>query len=139
MLTKVSPRLTKLGNPAMAYLVGVGAAAAVGGAVVGTIFPQASASMRIFTDQTNPLNALIILIGTLSTLLYFHFGIRRKNGEEQPSQRPLWLETIGNLGQFFIAITFATLFSGVFLAAVTALIERMTFIWNLIQDLIFTS
>jgi hypothetical protein len=138
MLTKISPRLTKLGNPAVAYLVGVGAAAAVGGAVVGTLFPQISVSMRLFVDQENPLNALIILVGTLATLLYFHFGIRRKDTEEQSSQRPAWLESISGVGQFFIAVTFAALFTGVYLAAVTALIERMSFIWNLVKDLIFT-
>ncbi|HBX71328.1 MAG TPA: hypothetical protein DEH25_18620 [Chloroflexi bacterium] len=138
MLTKISPRLTKLGNPAMAFLVGVGAAAAVGGAVVGTVFPQASASMSIFADQSNPLNAIIILIGTLSTLLYFHFGIRRKGSDDQISQRPAWLESVSTVGQFFIAVTFAALFSGVYLAAITALIERMSFIWNLIKDLIFS-
>ena len=139
MLTKISPRLTQLGNPAVADLVGVGAAAAVGGAIMGTLFPQASVSMRLFVDQENPLNALIILVGTLATLLYFHFGIRRKNTEEQSDQRPAWLETIGSVGQFFIAVTFAALFAGVYLAAVTALIERMAFIWNLVKYLIFTS
>jgi hypothetical protein len=138
MMTKISPRLTKLGNPAMAYLVGVGAAAAVGGAVIGTVFPQSSASMRVFADQSNPLNALIILAGTLATLLYFHFGIRRRGGEDQTSQRPAWLESISGVGQFFIAVTFAALFSGVYLAAVTALIERMSFLWNLVKDLIFS-
>ena len=138
MLTKISPRLTKLGNPAVAYLVGVGAAAAVGGAVVGTVFPQASASMQVFADQSNPFNAIIILVGTLATLLYFHFGVRRKGSEDQTSQRPAWLESIGGVGQFFIAVTFAALFSGVYLAAITALIERMSFLWNLIKDLIFS-
>jgi hypothetical protein len=125
MMTKISPRLTKLGNPAMAYLVGVGAAAAVGGAVIGTVFPQSSASMRVFADQS-------------TTLLYFHFGIRRRGGEDQTSQRPAWLESISGVGQFFIAVTFAALFSGVYLAAVTALIERMSFLWNLVKDLIFS-
>lgn len=139
MLTKISPRLTKLGNPAVAYLVGVGAATAIGGAIMGTIFPQASVSMRLFVDQENPLNALIILVGTLATLLYFHFGIRRNESEEQAVRRPAWLESISGVGQFFIAVTFAALFTGVYLAAVTALIERMSFIWNLVKDLIFTS
>jgi len=139
MLTKISPRLSKLGNPAVAYLVGVGAATAIGGGILGTLFPQASVSMRLFVDQENPFNALIILVGTLATLLYFHFSIRRKDSEEQAVQRPAWLESISGVGQFFIAVTFAALFTGVYLAAVTALIERMSFIWNLVKDLIFTS
>jgi hypothetical protein len=135
MLTKISPRLNKLGNPAMAYLVGVGAAAAIGGSVFGTVFPQSSASMSVFEDN-NFIDALVIIIGTICTLLYFHFGIRRRGNEDQSTQRPAWLEAISRLGQFFIAVTFGALFSGVYLAAITALIERMSFIWNLILSFI---
>jgi hypothetical protein len=135
MLTKISPRLNKLGNPAMAYLVGVGAAAAIGGSVVGTIFPQASMTMNVFNDN-GFVDAIVIIVGTLTTLLYFHFGIRRKDTENQSAQRPAWLEAIGRVGQFFIAVTFGALFSGVYLAAITALIERMAFIWNLILSFI---
>ncbi len=136
MLTKISPRLNKLGNISVAYLVGVGAAAAVGGAVLGTIYPQTSASIRVFDDYSNPLNAFLVLVGTLTTLLYFHFGIRRKDAEDRSSQRPQWLETIGGIGQVFIAITFGALFSGVYLAAITALIERASYLWNLILGFI---
>jgi hypothetical protein len=135
MLTKISPRLNKLGNPAMAYLVGVGAAAAIGGSIFGTVFPQASASMSVF-ENNNFVDALVIIIGTISTLLYFHFGIRRREGEVQSTQRAVWLEAISRVGQFFIAVTFGALFSGVYLAAITALIERMSFIWNLILSFI---
>jgi hypothetical protein len=136
-LTKISPRLNKLGNPAMAYLVGVGAAAAIGGAVVGTIFPQASVSMSLFVEN-ELFNASWILVGTLTTLLYFHFGIRRKSSENGESQRPIWLEMVGKVGQFFIAITFGALFSGVYLAAIMALIERASFMWNLIKSMFLT-
>jgi hypothetical protein len=122
MLTKISPRLNKLGNPAIAYLVGVGAATAIGGAVVGTIFPQTSASINVFVEN-DIFDAFWILVGTLTTLLYFHFG------------SPAWLDMIGNVGQFFIAVTFGALFSGVYLAAIMALIERASFIWNLIQSM----
>jgi hypothetical protein len=133
-LTKISPRLNKLGNPAFAYLVGVGAAAAIGGAVVGTVFPQASASMSVFVEN-EIVNASWILVGTLTTLLYFHFGIRRKSSEDDESQRPIWLEMVGKIGQLFIAITFGALFSGVYLAAIMALIERASYIWNLVKSM----
>jgi hypothetical protein len=134
MLTKISPRLNKLGNPAIAYLVGVGAATAIGGAVVGTIFPQTSASINGFVEN-DIFDALWILVGTLTTMLYFHFGIRRKNSEDDVPQRPAWMDMIGNVGQFFIAVTFGALFSGVYLAAIMALIERASYIWNLIQSM----
>lgn len=134
MLTKISPKLNKLGNPAVAFLVGVGAATAIGGAVVGTIFPQTSASMSVFADN-KIFDAFWILVGTLSTLLYFHFGIRRRNSEDEEPQRPAWLDMTGKVGQFFIAVTFGALFSGVYLASITALIERASYIWNLIKSM----
>lgn len=133
-MTKISPRLNNLGNPAIAYLVGVGAAAAIGGAVVGTVFPQASASMSVFAEH-DLFNGLWIFVGTLTTLAYFHFGIRRKNSEDEKPLRPIWLETIGKVGQFFIAVTFGALFSGVYLAAIMALIERASYMWNLIKSM----
>ncbi len=37
LLTKLSPRFSRLGNLPMAYLVGAGAAIAIGGSVLGTI------------------------------------------------------------------------------------------------------
>jgi hypothetical protein len=134
-LAKISPRLNKLGNPAVAYLVGVGAAAAIGGAVVGTIFPQSAASMRLFAESESIIDAIVILVGSLTTLLYFHFGIRKKNDGDQEAQSPVWLETISKVGQFFIAVTFGALFSGVYLAAIMALIERASTVWNLIKSM----
>ena len=134
VLCKISPRLSKLGNPAMAMLVGIGAAAAIGGAVIGTLQPQLSASINL--PETHSLidvaNVIIILFGTLTTLIYFHFSTRSKAG--QPSQRAQWIEVIGWIGQVFIAITFGSLFAGVYLASLTALIERFSFLWNFIKE-----
>ena len=48
LLLKISPRFSRFSNPAMAYMVGVGVAAAIGGAVLGTIFPQISATINLF-------------------------------------------------------------------------------------------
>jgi len=141
VLTKISPRLARLGNPAMAFLVGVGAAAAVGGAVTGTIFPQVIASINMF-DQNNLanipsiLNALLIFLGTVTTLLYFHFGIRRKS--DPNVQQVSWMEGLGYVGQAFIAITFGSLFAGVYIAALSALIERFGFMFNFLKELYFT-
>jgi len=137
LLTKMSPRLARLGNPAVAFLVGIGAAAAIGGAVTGTVFPQVGASMNAFSSGGNIINGIIILLGTLATLIYFHFGTRRK--KDSVNQRAIWMEGLGYIGQTFIAITFGALFTGVYIAALTALIERFGFIWSLLKDLILSS
>jgi hypothetical protein len=139
LLMKLSPRMAALGNPIIAYLVGVSAAVAVGGAVMGTIIPQVQASINLFdlsAAGTNWLGqlffGLLALIGTVTTLVYFHFGA--KDTPAGP-QRSKFVVVLGQIGQFFIAITLGVLFAGVFSASMTALIERMNSLWSFLSSL----
>lgn len=144
LIFKVSGTLGRIGNISMAYLVGAGAAVAVTGAVMGTLFPQVNASIAAFGanapgyETTDPvlqiLEAGVILIGTISTLVYFVFGGKSKEGA--PTTRPVWVEAIANIGGVFIAITFGALFAGVLLASLSALVERVSFIWTFIFSLV---
>ncbi len=52
LLLKLSPRTASAGTLPMAFLVGVGAAVAIGGAVLGTLFPQTQAAMNAFDLST---------------------------------------------------------------------------------------
>lgn len=142
LLFKVSSRFNSLGNPAVAYLVGVGVATVIGGAVLGTLFPQILATINLFDRQApggadNTLwqfiQGSIIMVGTISTLAYFHFGVRPVN--EQTSKRPKWMEVFALIGQVFIAITLGALFAGVYAASLTALIERLKFLGEVIFSL----
>lgn len=142
LLLKVSPRFSRIGNPAVAYMVGVGVAAAIGGAVLGTIFPQAIATMNLFDMDAvrvddNVVWQLVqggmILVGTLATLVYFQFGAVKTKGRS--ATRPAWLEWLAVVGQVFIAITFGALFAGVFSASLTALIERLYYLLNFVFTL----
>jgi uncharacterized membrane protein (DUF485 family) len=129
MLMKISPRLSWLGGPAVGYVAGVGAAVAVGGAVLGTLIPQVNAAAAPFDPQTSSLlealfNGGLLLLGTLTTLAYFHFGARRQL--DGSVRRNVLVNMIAGVGQVFIAITFGVLFAGVYSAALTALIERLS-------------
>ena len=145
LLAKAFPRFSGLGKPTMAYLVGVGAAAAIGGAVLGTVFPQINSAIGVFDAQTSTglgdsfllqfVNGSIILIGTVTTLAYFHFGAQNTRGKTP--KRPAWIEGFSWVGRVFIAITFGVLFAGVYMAALTALIERLDFILELILSFVF--
>ena len=120
LLFKLSPRFSWLGTVSMAVMVGIGAGVAIGGAVLGTLFSQLGASAAAF----NLGNGLIVLIGTLATLVYFQFGVRQVGGESSILRQ---VQTgIGVLGQVFIAIAFGTFFAGVYSAALAAFIERIT-------------
>ncbi len=141
LFAKITP-LKRAGNWAMAILVGIGAAAAVGGAITGTILPQMLGVINSFetfapanTSNTwiNLLNGGIVVLGTVSTLIYFHFGVRSEPG--RLPQRWAFIEKIGKIGQIFIATTFGVLFAGVYLAALTALIERVSFLWDFIKEI----
>ena len=142
LLMKISPRTARLGNVSMGYLVGVGAAVAVGGVVMGTLFPQVLASINMFGTSTAGgswleiiILGLLTLVGTVTTLVYFHFGA--KASPTGPKRNKL-VGALSWVGQVYIAITFGVLFAGAFTAAMTALIERWSFILSFIRTLIGT-
>jgi len=141
LLLKLSPRAANLGSPVTALLAGVGAALAIGGAVQGTILPQVGAAASTFNVEQFDLSlqgghygesiqvifeGIILLLATVSTLAYFHFGAQAR-GKLQPL-RNIAVDALAWVGSIFIAITLATLFAGVLLAALSALIERLSFL-----------
>jgi len=139
LLFKLTPRRANLGSPSMAFLVGVGAAVAIGGAIMGTLFPQIRASMNALNLSSagqywleRLSEGVVMLIGTITTLVYFHYGA--KATISGPDRGKL-IQGLGWVGQIFIAITFGLLFSGVFVAAMTALIERLNFIVTFLSSL----
>ena len=129
LLAKLFPRASWIGNFAMAMLVGVGAATALGGALLGTLLPQAQAAMDAFDlgSSLNPalkfIEAGIMLVGTVFTLAAFQFGARR--APDGTPKRNVILEWVAWFGRLFIAITLGVLFAGVYMAALTAMIERL--------------
>ena len=141
MMTKLSPRLSRYGTPVLAFLTGIGAATVIVGAVSGTIFPQVGASINLLNQQSAPgelsklvgwfINGIIILVGTITTLIYFQFGVKRQE-EGVPAQRSVIMEYLSTVGQGFIIVTLGVLFSGVYLATLSALIDRIRFLWDTI-------
>jgi hypothetical protein len=140
---KVTP-LRKLGNWSVAILVGIGAAAAIGGAITGTLFPQilgtinsvdpsAYAISSSVWDQA--INGTIIVLGTVTTLIYFHFGTQDIPG--QSNERLPIIEHISKVGKVFLAITFGALYAGVFLSALAALVERLSSFWDFLNTIGF--
>lgn len=140
LLFKVSPRLSKIGNIATGIIVGATAGVIIGGAVLGTVFSQAKAAVSLFNPElgTQPgelVDALFMLIGTVSTLVYFQFGGIRRPGK--PVDRPKATKLLAGMGKFFIAITLGALFAGVISAAMSVLAERMGFLVQVIQSWIY--
>jgi len=149
LLMRISPRLAGWGSPVIAYLVGVGVATAIGGAVLGTLLPQVQASINLFDRTASTQNggnlvlylmdASIILVATLSTLIFFHFGVKSRSvqvTQGQAATRGAVIEGLAWIGQIFISITFGVIFAGVYTAALTALVERLYSAVKLVQFLL---
>ena len=133
LLTKISPRMASLGTLPMAYLVGVGAAVAVGGAVFGTLIGQVAGTAR--TIAVSGVEGFIVLVGTICTLAYFQFSGSARPGQTMLRQ-PL-VEGLATAGQVLVGITLGALFAGVYAAALTALMERLAFLFTTIANLKF--
>ena len=135
ILMKASPRLSKFGGPAMAYLVGASAAVAIGGAVIGTLLPQMLATIIFFDLRAAAANNILvevivngsfILAGAVTSLVYFHFGAHPL--QDGTIRRMRLVELLAWFGRIFIAITLGVIFAGVYSAALTAFIERVNFL-----------
>jgi hypothetical protein len=137
ILMKVSPRLAGVGRFAMAFIVGAGAAVTVVGAIRGTLIPQVSGTINAFDPNLGVLGAIIngttILSGTVLTLIYFHFGAQTK--PDGSVRRLGIIEVLAWLGRFFVGVTLGVVFAGVYMAALTALIERISSMINLFGNL----
>jgi hypothetical protein len=75
-----------------------------------------------------------MLAGTTVTLASFHFSASR--APDGTVRRNRILEIIAWAGRMFIAITLGVLFAGVYMAALTAMIERLSSLINFIRGLI---
>jgi len=154
---RLVPGARRLGGLPVALLVGVGAAAVVGGAITGTLVPQTLAAMETLspfavapqTGETGAerlVNVLLVLIGTIGTLAYFGFGVRR--GEEN-KPRYSWKRfrtPVGFValpwplfpfvGEIFISVAFGVMFAGALSASLLYLTERLQFLAAAVQTLL---
>jgi hypothetical protein len=155
LLLKLSPSTARFGTLPMALMVGVGAAVVVGGAITGTLIPQSLASMESLNPtQVSPLtgetgaerliNVIILLIGTITTLLFFRFTVSRtKTGEEEKPMTsiagitvPGPLGALRSVGKGFIAIAFGAVYAGAFAAVIVVLAERVQYLVDVVFALL---
>jgi hypothetical protein len=140
LFAKFSPRISWIGSFAMAVLVGVGAATAIGGALIGSLIPQFQAATGAFDLRATGGGlgqlgqGIVMFFGTVLTLASFHFSAGRA-ADGTPKRNSL-IEGIAWFGRIFVAITLGVLFAGVYMAALTAMIERLSSMINFARQLI---
>lgn len=140
LLLKPIRPVSWLGNLSIALMLGVGAALAIGGALLGTLWPQidATASLTMPIDRYGPglglFSAIVMLVGTTGALLHFYHGA----GEEGRLNRlrnfvvGVW----GGLGRWFILIAFAAILAATFVGRLSLLVGRIQFLLDGVRDLL---
>lgn len=146
LIFKVRPNQSEvaniLGSIALAFLVGLGAALAIEGALFGTLFPQvgATAGVNLSLDIDTPdglnnlLSNIVVVIGTVGTLFYFTFAYRPRGfwGGIREGFVNFW----AGMGRWVILITLGALFTNTVSARVALLLSRIRFLVDGFQQLI---
>jgi hypothetical protein len=109
----------------LALLFGVGAALALGGALVGTLVPQLLDTARpAGADPLSLVGAALLVLGVVLTLCYFYFTVPR----ESPPGR---LVAIGAAaGRWLLMVAFGFFLAGGLITYLTALNGRLEFLVN---------
>ncbi|MBM4422096.1 MAG: hypothetical protein FJ030_01730 [Chloroflexi bacterium] len=132
---RVFPRLAPMGNFALAFMVGVGAALTVGGAITGTIFSQVQASWSPpESGFFGLLKLLIALAASAAVLLYFFF-----TGQSKPDgrgERFRLMLPAAWAGQGAMMVALAAFYTGAVAASFALFIERIQFLIATTQALL---
>jgi hypothetical protein len=132
LLLKGTRRFQRLGNLALAFVVGVGTAIALVGAISGTLLPLTNATADSVRGSRNLLDGFLLILGVVCTLIYFQYLARRVPpravGGEPETRRGLIARTFGAVGQGFIVVTLGALYGGAILSGLVIFSERIAFI-----------
>nr|MBN1229497.1 hypothetical protein [Anaerolineae bacterium] len=136
LVLKLSPRTSAIGNISIAYLIGVGTAVAVGGAITGTLLPQVQATGQLLgPGEGQLLNNIIILLGTVATLLFFQYWLRKRAPSGEIKRSPI-MRAVVAVGQTFLTITLGTIYGGLILSGIAILGEQVASLYHWINALI---
>lgn len=138
LLFKSSRKRAYVGNFSVAFLVGVGTAVALGGALLGTLIPQIGATGRAFSSFSLAAfrDGLIILIGTVCTLMAFTFTVQR-----QPEPANVWsriVRILGGVGRGFLVVAFGVAFAGALTASLSIFIGRIQHLIDAFTSIYFS-
>jgi hypothetical protein len=126
LLTKASKRLSWLGAWSVALMLGVGAALAVGGALLGTLIPQTVAAINV-ADSVGIVLGAVMVVGTTGVLLYFYAN-RHRDGLQARLRYPI-VRWWGGIGRWFLVVTFGVILGVTVLTQLSLLIGRIHFLW----------
>ena len=143
LLTKSFQRakpVSWLGSFSVALLLGVGAALAIRGALLGTLLPQVDATADIsryvprYGLGLGLFSGIVVLAGTTGVLIHFNFNTSRRG---RLAGLRAWVVRIwGGLGRWFILVAFGALLAMTFVSYLSFLAGRIQFLLDTVLGLI---
>lgn len=116
LFTRVVKKYSDISRIPMTFIVGVGAALAIRGSLLSDLATQVASIMVPF----NNVNNVILIIGTICTLVYFTFTIK---------PTPV-TKSMSVVGRFFMMAAFGAAFGNTVMARMSLLIGRLQFLWG---------
>ena len=130
------PRHAYVGNLSVAYLVGVGAAVALSGALLGTLVPQVGATGRALSmasaasPRAGLLDGLLIVVGTVCTLMVPTFTARKQGGLAGAWAQLVRL--VAGIGRIFLIVALGIAFAGALTASLSIFIGRIQYLLDVL-------
>ncbi|HMO59896.1 MAG TPA: hypothetical protein PKA05_13720 [Roseiflexaceae bacterium] len=125
-----SSRLSWLANVPLALIFGVGAALAIGGAIIGTLAPQILASAQFGGETPAQLiGSIVLVIATILVLSSFYYTVPR----DTPAGRTT--AAAAAIGHWVLMVAFGFFFAGALQSYTAALAERVDFIIGWVRTL----
>jgi hypothetical protein len=118
---KAVPFLRPLGNLALAFLIAVGTAVAVVGAVTGTLLPLSVSTVR---PSGSLLNGVVLVVGVICSLVYFQYAARRR--PDGQVQRGALVRSLGIIGEGFITVTLGAVYGAAILSSLSVLTGHLS-------------
>lgn len=137
LLTKPFKRLSWFGSLSVAVLLGVGAALAISGALLGTLLPQidATADVSRYVSRYGPglglFSGLVVLAGTTGVLLHFHYGAGQEG--RLAGLRDRLVRIWGGMGRWFILVAFGAILAATFVSRLSLLAGRVQFLLDSVR------
>jgi hypothetical protein len=99
---------------------------AVGGALMGTLLPQIRATWLSILPDTRGIfiNNLIVIVGTVTTLLTFQFWLRGQTAHGEAGRGNV-MRILTTIGQGFLVITLGVVYGGMILSGIAIFGERL--------------
>ena len=130
LLLKPVKSLIWLTNSVFAVVIVVGAAVGVVGALTGTLFPLLQATVAVPENMTADfgalLDTLLIFVGTMTGLYYFHYQVRSR--ADGGAEQSLVGRGFRHIGKVFLVTALGAIYASTILTCLTILTERIGFL-----------